>query len=116
MMSKLIALMMGTCLMMVGSLADAKDKNKAGGPKKKPSPQEVFNRLDTDGNGQLSLDEVKGDKHAKSPEQAETRFSKMDADGDGNVTLEEFKAFIEHKRDQANNKKHDKKPNKKNKN
>ena len=76
-------------------------KGHPGGPegKRPPPPEEVFKKLDSNGDGVLSLEEFKASPRAKHDEaKAEERFKKMDANGDGKVTLEEFKAFHrEHK-------------------
>lgn len=65
-----------------------------GGPErgKRPPPEEVFKKLDTSGDGTLSLDEFKaGPMAQKKPDKAEEIFKKIDADSNGSVTLEEFK-------------------------
>ena len=61
--------------------------------KPKKDPAEVFKKLDTNGDGKISLEEFKASKHAqKDPEKAEAQFKKLDKDGDGFLTLEEFSA------------------------
>jgi hypothetical protein len=68
----------------------------AAGEKKHKSPEEVFKKLDTDGDGFISLEEFKASPQAqKDPAKAEERFKKMDTNGDGKVSLEEFKAARE---------------------
>jgi len=58
---------------------------KAGGPRQgQPGPAQIFQRLDKNGDGKLTKDEL-------PPRMAE-RFSKADADGDGAITREELKA------------------------
>ena len=55
------------------------------------SAAEFFKKLDTDGDGSLSLDEFKaGPAGQKNPGMAEEYFKKLDQNGDGKVTLEEF--------------------------
>jgi len=67
----------------------------AGGPGQgqRPNPEEIFKKLDTNGDGALSQDEFKASKRAQQdPAKAEAAFKGMDKNGDGQVTLEEFKA------------------------
>jgi len=90
-----------SALALATSLSFAQDKPTAphqgpGGAGKHPqmSPEERFKKLDTDGNGSLSIDELKaGPMFQKDPAKAEEAFKKMDTNTDGKVTLEEFKAF-----------------------
>ena len=66
-----------------------------GGPGKHApmKPEEIFKKLDTNGDGFLSLDEFKaGPMGQKDPAKAEEIFKKMDTNSDGKVSLEEFKA------------------------
>jgi Ca2+-binding EF-hand superfamily protein len=78
------------CVFGLSRVAGAEDA-----PKKKPDLQKIFDKLDTNHDGKLSLEEYKANPHVKSPEAAEKRFTKLDADGDKSVTLEEFKAGME---------------------
>lgn len=58
----------------------------------RPNPEEIIKRLDTDGDGTLSLDEFKAGKLAQeNPERAEAHFKKVDADSNGFVTPDELK-------------------------
>jgi hypothetical protein len=64
-----------------------------GGDRPRPNPEEAFKKLDTNGDGTVSLEEFKaGPRAQRNPERAAEAFAKMDKDGDGKVTLEEFKA------------------------
>ncbi|SCA57594.1 hypothetical protein MTBPR1_60107 [Candidatus Terasakiella magnetica] len=55
--------------------------------------QDMFSKIDTDGDGQFSLEEFEAAKPADAPADAPAAseiFSQMDADGDGSVSEEEF--------------------------
>ncbi len=51
----------------------------------------LFNKMDLDGNGVVTLDEAKS--------QREARFKEADTDGDGTLSLPEFKVMKEKKRE-----------------
>ena len=94
------ALALGTTL---ATAADEKPAAPAAGGDAKPAagadakpkrdPAEVFKKLDTNGDGKVSLEEFKaGPAGKKDPAKAEEIFKKKDKDGDGFLTLEEFSA------------------------
>ncbi len=98
--SILAALALGTTL---ATAADEKPAAPAAGGDAKPAagadakpkrdPAEVFKKLDTNGDGKVSLEEFKaGPAGKKDPAKAEEIFKKKDKDGDGFLTLEEFSA------------------------
>lgn len=72
-------------LALTAPLGMAKDKEKA-------TPEERFKKLDTNGDGKLSLEEFTGKKDA---EKAKEEFTKLDKDSDGFLSLEEFSAKVE---------------------
>lgn len=78
----------------------AADKPKKGGPggdKPHMTPEEIFKKLDTDGDGSLSKEEfMAGPKAKADPAKGEEHFKAMDKDNDGKLTLEEFKAGAMH--------------------
>ena len=81
-----------TCLALsvsVSSVAQAEEKAK-----KKPDPAKMFEKKDANGDGSLTLDELKKGMKEKQLEFAEKRFKRLDADGDGKVTLDELKAGL----------------------
>ena len=56
-----------------------------------PSPKEKqFERLDTDKNGEISLEEFKA--KLKTPDTAEAKFARRDTDKNGSLSLEEWTA------------------------
>lgn len=62
-----------------------------GQKKKDRDPEKIFNKLDTNSDAKLSVEELKG-KSKKDAAKVEKRFGKLDKDGDKAITLEEFKA------------------------
>ena len=81
-----------TCLGLSAALtssARAEDK-----PKKKPDPAKIFAKKDANGDGSLTLEELKSGMKGKALDNVEKRFEKMDKDGNGKVSLEEFEAAI----------------------
>lgn len=85
-----------SAMVLATSLSFAQDKPEGpDGPGKpgRPKPEEVFTKLDVDGDGNVTLEEFKqGPKAQENPEKAEEIFKKIDADANGNITLKEFKA------------------------
>ncbi len=63
-------------------------------PKPKLTQDEVFKKLDKDGDGAVSKDEFMAPsvKKPELKEKLDARFAKLDKNGDGKLTLEEFKA------------------------
>ena len=83
-------------LAVAASFAFAQDppNESHAGPGKRPSPGQLFKKLDTNGDGVLSLDEFKASPLGqKDAAKAEEIYQKMDTQADGKVTFEEFKAF-----------------------
>ena len=65
--------------MMGSSLCHAQDADKR---------KAQFERLDTDNNGSISLEEFKA--RSKTPETADTKFARIDTDKNGSLSLEEW--------------------------
>lgn len=62
-----------------------------GGPR--PPPEEIFKKLDTNGDGAVSKEEFLASPRAqKDPEKAGKRFDDLDKNKDGKLSLDEFKA------------------------
>ena len=81
-----------TCLGLSAALTSSAGAEEK--PKKKPDPAKIFAKKDANGDGSLTLEELKSGMKGKALENAEKRFEKMDKDGDGKVSLEEFEAAI----------------------
>ncbi len=87
---------------LAGPGADGDKKGKPGGPAgaggkgkggKRPDAAQVFQHLDADKSGGISLEEYKNGpmaKRAKDPSMVEQRFGRIDADSDGNITKAEM--------------------------
>lgn len=71
-----------------------KGPRKPGGPgKHRPNPEVIFEKLDADGSGSVTIEEFKSGPRAKeNPEKAGEIFKKIDKDANGEVSLEEFKS------------------------
>ncbi|WP_194767110.1 EF-hand domain-containing protein [Tamlana sp. I1] len=65
--------------------------------KKKPDPEKMFKRFDTNNDGAVTLEEFTSAKRKNEvpADKLEKNFKRMDADSDGSVTFEEFKAAQE---------------------
>jgi Ca2+-binding EF-hand superfamily protein len=74
-------------LALSASISLAADEAKPEKPK--ASPEEMFKKLDKDGDGKLSIDEYRGKKEAS---EVEAKFKDLDKDGDGKLSVEEFSA------------------------
>ncbi len=85
-----------TALLLTVSLVTAADEGKkpeAKGDKPKWNPEEVFAKLDKDGDKSLSLDEFKASpRFKKDASKAEAVFKAKDKDADSKLSLDEFKA------------------------
>ena len=68
---------------------DAKDADKKKPKKPRPTPEVIFKRKDTNGDGALSKEEFVA--KMKDAEKAGKSFDKKDKNGDGKLTLDEFK-------------------------
>ncbi len=62
-------------------------------------PAEAFKKMDSNGDGKLSLDEYKAVVGKKDPSRAEERFKKLDKNSDGALTQEEFAVPAPKKKD-----------------
>ena len=75
--------MLVTCFAAVSSYA----QEKKDPPKR--DPEELFKKLDTDGDGKISKDEADKSEH----KMIKDHFSEIDTNSDGYISKEEFKAF-----------------------
>jgi len=82
------------------ALADDKPAAPAAGAadattpaKPKRDPAESFKKLDTNGDGKLTLEEfLAGPQGKKDPDKAKAYFQKIDKDNTGSITLEQWVA------------------------
>lgn len=89
-MKKLITIL--AALAVSVSFASAADEAKKA-EKKAGGGEERFKKLDTNGDGFISLDELKASPAgAKDPAKAEAMLKAKDKDGDGKLSAEEFNA------------------------
>jgi hypothetical protein len=80
------------------NMASAADDNGGQqGKHKRPDPAAVFARLDTNGDGFLSLEEFTKARFVQKMDETKQKalFAKIDANGDGKISPEEFKTFME---------------------
>ena len=89
-MKKLITIL--AVLTVTVSFATAADADKKEA-KKGATPEERFKKLDTNGDGSISLDEMKASPAGqKDAAKAEAAFKAKDKDNDGKLSAEEFNA------------------------
>jgi hypothetical protein len=80
-------------LLLAASFSYGKGAKGSGKGQKHPDSQKIFQKLDADGNGSISLAEFKASpKGQKDATKAEKKFKKVDTDANGSVSMEEFKA------------------------
>ena len=73
--------------------ADSGKPKKSGADAPKRSPEEMFKKLDSNGDGSLSKDEFSAGARAKQdPAKSDERFKTLDKNTDGKLSAEEFKA------------------------
>jgi Ca2+-binding EF-hand superfamily protein len=77
-----------TFAFMTGALiATAADAQEA--QKQRRDPQQIFSRMDANGDGRIELNEFLA-KKTRSEERRMARFKKLDTNADGYITTEEF--------------------------
>lgn len=100
----IIALACSLAMWSNAGLAAKKDRGK--GDRPKVSVEEIFKKLDTNGDGKVAKEEYLASPRAKkNPTEAEDRFKKLDKNNDGCLSLDEFKAGFERKREKKEEKK-----------
>ncbi len=81
----------------VVSVAMSSTEASADPKKPKPSREQIFKRLDKDGDGKLTYEEFKA---KKKEEAAQKMFKRLDANADQSLSLEEFTAVRKKKKNQ----------------
>ncbi len=77
-----------TCLLATGLAAGSLYAQSKQGPPRR-DPEEMFKKLDTDGDGKISKEEADKAEHKMIKE----HFAEIDTNGDGYISKDEFKAF-----------------------
>src|SRR3954466_4949180 len=90
----LTALAMGAVLMIAGPSA------AAGGPGK-AAREALFDKLDKNGDGYLSLEELMAMPGKAKPKKLEAMFKQLDKDEDGRVSKDEFTSHEKDKKKSA---------------
>lgn len=75
------------------------DAKKPEAGKKKANPEEMFKKLDKDGNGSISKEEFMAGPGKKDATKGAEIFGKKDKNGDGSLSKEEFTAAPKKKKD-----------------
>jgi hypothetical protein len=92
-MKKLITILAALAVSVSFATAADAAKKEAKAEKKGANPEERFKKLDTNGDGFISLEEFKASPAGqKDAAKAEEFFKKKDKDGDGKLSAEEFAA------------------------
>jgi Ca2+-binding EF-hand superfamily protein len=78
---------------------DAKKPAAEGDKKAKASPEEMFKRIDKDGNGSISKEEYMAGPGKKDAAKGAERFGKLDKNTDGSLSKEEFTVAPKKKKD-----------------
>ncbi|MDP1588111.1 MAG: EF-hand domain-containing protein [Prosthecobacter sp.] len=81
--------------------AEGDKKPEAGKDKPKLSPEEMFKRVDKDGNGSVSKEEYMAGPGKKDAAKGAERFGKLDKNADGSLSKEEFAAGATKKKKDA---------------
>jgi hypothetical protein len=98
----LVAFMVAAVGLAVGlNATQAKDKDGKS-DKKAPKAEEVFKKLDKNGDGKLTKDEFLA--NFKDPEKAKPLFDKVDTNRDGWISVDEFKAWCKKVEERAKRK------------
>jgi hypothetical protein len=79
-----------------GAFADDAPKKKEG--RKRPSPDQIFKKLDGDQDGKLTVAELAKSKRIKDEAKAKEVLARWDANKDGSVCLGEFTKAMEKRR------------------
>lgn len=90
--SQKTAIIVASMTLLVGMNAFSQDKKR-----ERPSPEQMFEKLDANEDGKIVKDEIKNERMLK-------RFDKMDANSDGAITLDELKSAFEKGKKATNNK------------
>lgn len=108
MVRKVIVAIVVMSLGFAASAGAAEGKGKKGDDKKSAARVEkAFKKIDSNGDGKVSLDEFKTARKSAKPERLEAAFKRFDTDNSGELSFEEFRDGLAKAREKDDKKEND---------